>query len=59
MYICSVIIRVGECVSLFSGHFLCLQRYYILRLSNPVWSVNAPTAYSVMTNGKWIAVFLS
>nr|DAH68755.1 MAG TPA: hypothetical protein [Caudoviricetes sp.] len=30
-----------------------------MRLSNPVWSVNAPTACMVMNDGKWIAVSLS
>ena len=33
--------------------------HYILRLSNPVWSINVPTALMVFSDGKWIAVFLS
>ena len=43
--------RQGTC--LFSWQaFLCLLRYSIRRFRTPVWSVNAPTAWLVKSNGK-------
>lgn len=39
--------------------FMSATMLHILRLSNSVWSVNAPTACMVMNDGKWIAVSLS
>ena len=53
LYLCDTLLTTRQGTCLFSWQaFLCLLRYSIRRFRTPVWSVNAPTAWLVKSNGK-------